>query len=49
MCYHLQVKHGETLFNILQRITLAHEYLELLGTCAAGKDVCCLVFCVIIF
>jgi len=46
MCYQLQVPRGKTLFNILQLITLAHEYKKLLGTCAAGKDVSCLLFCV---
>jgi hypothetical protein len=48
MCYDLQFTHGRMLFNILQRITLAHEYPEILGTCAAGKDVSCLVFCIIV-
>jgi hypothetical protein len=45
MCYHLQVPHGKTLFNILQLIALVHEYPKLFGTSAAGKDVSCLLFC----
>jgi hypothetical protein len=49
MCYHLQVTHGKMLFNILQLITLEHEYPESLGICAADKAVSCLLFRVIVY